>query len=30
MLIVQFTSPTKALSLDQTKALLDKTIEHQR
>jgi hypothetical protein len=30
MLIVQFTSPTKGLSLDQTKALLDKMIEHQR
>ncbi|HEV8487027.1 MAG TPA: hypothetical protein VGV87_26010, partial [Blastocatellia bacterium] len=30
MLIVQVTSPTKGLSLDQTKALLDKTIEHQR
>ncbi|HEV8485725.1 MAG TPA: hypothetical protein VGV87_19435 [Blastocatellia bacterium] len=30
MLIVQVTSPTKGLSLDQTKALLDKIIEHQR
>ena len=30
VLIVQFTSPTKGLSFDQTKALLDKMIEHLR